>query len=639
MSNEFEKPNRLDKLEEKLYSKTQDVNQKNRRNLKPIEYAVPSDWQSEHSGTKDSDLFEDNTPKINWFFRFFIVAFLFFLGALGFAGYKLYFDSGIKADNIDILVTSPLSVGAGEVFDFESLIQNKNQLPIKYVDIEVLFPDGTRSVENISEDYKTSKETIESIDVGQIIKRNYSALLFGEETEKKEITITLSYQVDGVTSLLKKEKKFEVSLESTPIRLTITNVSEITSGQEVSFNVELVSNSTQTLKNVMVQAVYPFGFSLKNSSIAPEVDKKTWIIQSIQPKESINLKVNGVIEGQNKDEKFFKFSVGLADEKKIQPQIVFSTKGVSIALARPFLELDLAIDQDNSDVISVDAERSKSGTISFKNNTEFPIRNATISLNMNGLVLHKELVQINGGFYQSLNNTVVWDYTTSDNLILIPVGSSGSVSFNFGGLGISSGKFILNPELDFKINVKGNRNVEGNVSETIENSIVKKIRFNTQVEMNTYSQFYSPVFANFGPLPPKVEQKTSYTGFVELKNTSNSVSNAIVTMRVPNYVKYEGAFSPNTEEVSYDPVTRIITWNVKNIYQKTGYQDSQSKTLAVQVSIIPSISQDGSTPVLLENIKFNGIDDFTKKDIEIESSPISTAINDAKDYYSSQVSR
>ncbi len=604
-----------------------------------MEYSIPSDWQSGHSDSQDSTMFEDNTPKTNWFFRFFILAFIFFLVALGYAGYKFYFGSGIKADDVDILVTSPLSVGAGELFNFETVIQNKNQLPMKFVDLEIIFPDGTRSTEDISADYKKVEETIENISVGEILKRNYGALLFGEETEKKEITISLIYQVEGISSLLKKEKKFEVVLESTPVRLTITNVKEITSGQELSFNIEVVSNSTQTLKNIMIQAVYPFGFSLTKSTLASEEDKKTWIIPTLEPKEVVTFKIDGFIEGQNKDDKFFKFVAGLADEKKLEPQVVFTAKDVSVALARPFLELDLSIDQNNSDIIAVDPERSKSANISFKNNTDIALRNASISLKMEGPILNKDFVQASEGFFQSLDNTIVWDYTTNENLVSIPIGSSGSVVFNFGGLGLSSEKFILNPELNFNVNVKGNRNPDSGVSESIENSLVKKIRFNTQVNINTSSQYYSSVFANSGPIPPMVEQQTTYTGLITLKNTSNIVSDGIMTMRVPNYVKYEGLFSPDTEDVSFDPVSRVITWNLKNIDQKTGYQGLSARSIALQLSITPSLSQSGSSPVLLENIKFSGKDLFTNKIIEINPALISTAIDDAKDYYSSQVSK
>ncbi len=638
MNNNFEKPDRLDEVEKKLNSPNQVIGIRTRKPLREETYETPRDWQSPHANTQESPLALDG-KKTNWFFRFFIIAFIFFLGALGYLGYKFYFDGGIDVKNVDILINAPLTIGAGEVLDFEVVMQNKNQVGMRYIDVEVDFPDGTRSVQDIGSNYEIDNQAVDMLEVGGIVKKNYSALLFGEEGDKKEITILLTYQIDGSTTLFKKEKKFDVVLKSTPVRLTITNVREITSGQELSFNVELVSNSTQTLKNVLVEAKYPFGFTFKSSSFAPQAGKDTWIIPTLAPKEVATFTIKGTLEGQNNDEKFFNFSTGLATDDSNTPQIVFSTKGTTVTLARPFLELDLAIDKDNSDIIVLNPERSGNATVSFKNNTNFQLRNTSISLTIDGAALNEDSVQVSEGFYQSANNTVTWDNTTSSELVSIPVGSSGAVTFNFRGLGLLSSFFIQNPELTLTVQVKGNRNPENQVPEIIENTIVKKIRFNTQLALETSSQHYSSVFANSGPIPPKVEQKTTYTGLIKLQNTTSKISNGIVSMRIPNYAQYEGVFSPASEKVSYDSVTRILSWNVGDIGPKVGYLGTSPRTLAVQVSIIPSISQVNTTPELIENIRFTGTDSHTQEDIIRTAQSISTQISDSKEYYDSQVSR
>ncbi len=638
MNNNFEKPNRLEEVEKKLNSPTQIMGIKNRKPLHEEEYATPRDWQSAHVDVKESPLVLDY-KKPNWFLRFFILAFIFFIGALGFAGYKFFIDDGVDASKVDVLINAPLTIGAGEILDFEVVMQNKNQMGMRYIDVEVMFPDGTRSTQDIGINYPVAKESVDVIEVGGVVKKNYNALLFGEEGDKKEISVLLTYQVEGSTTLYKKEKKFDVILKSTPIRLTITNVKELTSGQELEFNIELVSNSTQVLKNVMVQAVYPFGFTYKSSSIAAEDDKKTWIIPTLAPKEIATFTVKGTLEGQNNDEKFFNFSTGLENDTTGVPEVIFSTKGTTVTLARPFLELDLAIDKDNSDTIIVEAERNQSGTVSFKNNTNFPLRNVSIVLTINGAALSEDNVQVSEGFYQSLTNTITWDSSTSNKLALIPVGSSGTVGFAFSGLGLSAESFISNPELSINVQVKGNRNPENQVPQLIENSIVKKVRFNTQFAIDTRSEYYSSIFANTGPIPPKVEQKTTYTAIVQLLNTANPVTNGIVTMRIPNYVQYEKAFTPSTENVSFDPVTRLLSWNVGTVAPKTGYVSNTPRTLAFQVSIVPSISQAGTSADLVDNIEFNGTDSYTQSEVSYMAKAITTDIFDAKGFYDSSVSR
>jgi hypothetical protein len=636
--NNYEKPNRIDDLEKKLYSPNQDFIRKERRSLNIKEYDVAQNWETPNLDVQQTNLV-DEEKKPNWFFRFFIIALIFFIGTGAYLSVKWFLNSGPQVSEVDILINAPLSIAGGEQFDFEVTMQNKNQVAMRYVNVEIQFPDGTRSSTDISQEYKKNLEQIEVLEVGEIVKKNYNALLFGEENEKKEITVFLTYQADETTQFFKKEKKFDVVITSTPIRLSISNVKEITSEQELEFTIEIVSNSTQTLKNVLIQAQFPFGFNYTSATLAPREDKRTWIIPTLAPKESLTFKVKGDITGQNRDDKFFNFLVGLESEETGGAQVVFTRKDTIVKLTRPFLELDFAIEKNNSDIIILNPGKNSQASISLRNNTESQLRNASVQLKFGGTGLVEQSVTVTEGFYQSLTDLITWDETTANALKSLTVGSFKTLNFNFSGLDIDSGQIIVNPETTITVSVEANRNPESEVSEIIENSIVKKIRFNTEVKIDSKSTYYSSVFTNSGPIPPKAEQSTKYTASVILKNTSNALSNSVVTMRIPNYVKYEGLFSPNTENVSYDSVTRTVRWDVGTVPAKTGYAGNQSRELALQVSIIPSISQVGSSPVLIENILLNGTDSFTGTEFNVPASSITTAIADAKDYYSSQVSR
>jgi hypothetical protein len=275
------------------------------------------------------------------------------------------------------------------------------------------------------------------------------------------------------------------------------------------------------------------------------------------------------------------------------------------------------------------------GTINFKNNSSSSIRNAEIILSMSGTGLQKESVNTDNGFYNSANNTITWDTTTIPELANFPVGGLKTLTFNFNTLTSASKFFVTNPEIKFSITVKGNRNTDGNVIDALEDTIVRTVKFNSEVIVNSASEYYSTVFKNTGPIPPKVESKTSFTGVIEIANTSNKLQNGVIKMSVPNYVQYNNVFSPATEKVTYDPVSRTITWNIGDIPANTGYQGNPAKRLYVQTSIVPSISQLGQDPELLNNITFEADDSFTGKKIQNNILKISTTIRDALDSFSS----
>jgi hypothetical protein len=91
--NNFEKPNRIDDLEKKLYSANQSFVQKERKHLNSKEYAVAQDWEAPTLDVQDTDLIEkEKNP--NWFFRFFLVALVFFIGTGIYLAINWFLNSG-----------------------------------------------------------------------------------------------------------------------------------------------------------------------------------------------------------------------------------------------------------------------------------------------------------------------------------------------------------------------------------------------------------------------------------------------------------------------------------------------------------------------------------------------------------------
>jgi hypothetical protein len=629
MSYDPNKPKSLDELEQKLYSPNQNITTQERKPMREKQYDIPSDWEHPVEPVDRNSFFQqDKGP--NWFFRFFIVAFLFFLGAAIYAGYTYFFGGQTAIKNLDIAVTAPLSIPSGEPFEFEVLLTNRDNLPLTNGELTLQFPDGTRVSSDINQLQEKDTRIIERIDSGSTSKQNYSVLLFGEENENKNIQIFFTYSREDSSTPFGNEKNFEVILRSTPIRMVVNNVSETTSGQDVTFAIELSSNSTQSLKNIILEASFPFGFNLKSSSLPVREDKKSWVISELNPRQSTSFTITGSLDGLQGDEKFFRFVSGLETSNTEQPLAIFNARNTIISIKRPFLEIALDVNKNTDQIIDVIPSGINNATITFKNNATSPIRNTQIILGISGSGLLKESISVNEGFYQSNNNTIIWDYTNLKDLVNFPVGAVKRVNFTFSTLGIKQDFFVKNPELQFTISVKGNRNTDGNIIDTLQDTITRIIKINSEVFVSSASEYYSTIFSNVGPIPPKAESRTTYTSIIEIANSSNDLENGIVKISVPNYVQYTNLFSPTSENVTYDPVARIISWNIGNIPAFVGFRGVAPKRLYVQTSITPSISQIGQSPELLNNILFEARDSFTGSDIKREIPSIRTNIRDSK---------
>lgn len=638
---EFKKVNKLDKVEQKLYSPGANLDGKPRSHFDQKVYNVNQNWEEEkeESSEEENPLKQENQKGMSIFSKILIVAFLFFAGAMAYAFYAFNFFGEQGASNVDISINSAISVAAGEVFSFDVLIENNNTVDIETIDLLMSYPDGTRDGKDITTDLTRTRDDVGGVSAGSFLKVNREVYLFGEEGDKKEIEAEIVYRIADSNAVFKKKKVFEVVLKSTPVRVNVLSVKEVTSAQGVEFDVEVISNANEPLNNVLVKAEYPFGFSFDSSTLDNQLDNNTWKIDELKPKETVKFKIKGNLQGQNNDQKFFRFNVGLQDSEKAEEiRVLFTSIGKTVVVTRPFLEIDVAVNNKNSSVINLNSGSSYEMKINYKNNTQFPIKDAEIEIKIDGEVLDEETVSVGRGFYRSLDNTIIFDKTTNPFFEELQVGESGGLSITFRSKSLIGEERFENPELSLSAVVKGSRYLDVDVPEEIQNEIFKKIRFNTVALIDTKSLYYDGPFENTGSIPPKVDNKTTYTISLALSNSSNRISNGSVEFKLPNYVKYEDVTWPAGQTVTYDPVKRTVTWQVGELAERTGF-GIPKREMAFQVSIIPSISQRGSNPALVSDIVFTGNDLFTGEQIRVQANDLTTAIADSQNFFDGQVSQ
>ena len=142
----------------------------------------------------------------------------------------------------------------------------------------------------------------------------------------------------------------------------------------------------------------------------------------------------------------------------------------------------------------------------------------------------------------------------------------------------------------------------------------------------TKALYYSGPFTNTGLIPPKVEKETTYTVVWSLSNTANNISKGVVTSSLPSWIRFVGTISPNTEDLTYNPSTQEITWNIGSIAKGTGITGA-GRSVSFQIAFIPSLSQVGTIPVIINDAILTGHDDFANVDIRVSKTPLRTQLD------------
>lgn len=629
--------NRIEELKKSLYSRTApDIRTRRKLRFSDDESEVMTSWQEPEEKKIEPVLtmkYGKNT--MSFFTKLLIASVLFCIVAVGIGAYLFFNGSNlISANNITININGPVSIPGGEPVSFDVTVKNNNNIDLKSVDMAVEFPAGATDPLNPSRELKTTRQLLGDMSASGSIKKTISAVIFGEENLQKQINVTVTYSVKGSTALFKKSQSYEILINSSPITVTASSFNQITSGQEFSMKVDLRSNSQQTLKNVLLKANYPFGYTFSSSNIKPLADNSTWRIGDIPAGGNRTVTIIGKLDGQDTDTKTFHFTVGaqsLSDSKLIGTQFMAIQRDISIQ--KPFISLGIAIDGDDDSTDHVGQfNKPENVQITWFNNLPTAVSNMTITAKLSGSAYDKVSVQPNLGYYRSITDDVVWNQQTNPEFANVAAGQTGTLTFAVVPKDKGSGGSpVVNPTVHFNISVSANRTQETNVSGSLTSAVSRTTRISSNIALAGRVVRAQGPFINTGAIPPKIEKPTTYTIIWTVDNTSSTVGNAQVTATIPPYVKWLGIVSPASESVTYEPNSGTITWNIGNISTYT-IDSSRRREAAFQISFLPSVSQLDQSPTLINEASLTAIDSFTNASLSSSQDYLTTRFSTDASY-------
>jgi hypothetical protein len=531
--------------------------------------------------------------------------------------YVFFFGNGfISSGNVDIKIVGPSTVSSGELVDMTISVLNQNRSEIESALLTVEYPEGVRD-KKTEDTLKTQREDLGNVKKGGLISKGFSFFMLGNKDAIKTISLKVEYKIKGSNAVFVKEKKYDISIGSSPVILTVSSPKEINSGQVIPFNISLSSNSTNILKDVYIVAEYPYGFDVTDSSIKPKVDKNQWFLGDLKNGDKKTLNLYGKLIAQNNEERTFKFTIGTKSGGDLgDVDTVFTSVSPTVLVKRAFIDLDLKLDNQEDD-IAVSNGSSMSNSLSFRNTLVDKLSNVSVNVFILSPYISKSTITSDGkGFYNSSENRIFWNKNLDSGFAEMDPSDEKSISFSMSLFQISP--TVKNPSFDVNVSVLGTRSLAGGDTEVVKSEVSKTVKVKTNSKL-----IPKVLYAGVGSYPPKAEGSTIYTIEWTITNTHNDVSGTRVVTTLPTYVQWTGNVEPSNENIIYDPDTRTLAWNPGNIIAGAGFSYSPRK-VSFQVKFLPSISQIGTVPTLTGMINVSGTDTFTNKPISYQVEPVHT---------------
>jgi len=626
-----DKLNRLEELKTKLFNKNYQTKFEHRDSFPHFQKKEVMDfWQKKED--INSNLREKFFMKTSLFKKFFIFSIVFFILAVGYASYMFFSKSNaVSNDNIDIAVLSNAFTAGGEEYPLLLGITNRNNSPLELVDLVIEYPKSSQA--SLSQDNEHLRLSLGTIPAGGIKNENIKFVLFGEQGSTRQIKISLEYRVEGSNAIFVKEKLYDVSISSTPINLSINAPTATNSNQDITLNVKASLNATKSVSRMLLKVDYPIGFQFISANPAPSLGNNIWNLGDLAPGAERNIAILGkmldVFDGEEKVFRVWSGSQSSADKSLID--VVFNSLEHTILIQKSSIEARLLINGVYQREYAIDTKTPIQGQIQWTNNLETKINNLKIIAKISGNAVNRKTIVAREGFYNSSQDLIIWDRNSQSKFIEINPGDSGSVSFSVSPLSLFStaGGIISSPTINIDVSVTGQQAQSGGIAQELSNSESKIVRVISDVGLSAKALYYSGAFTNSGPIPPKVEQKTTYTIIWSLSNTANNISKAQVHATLPPWIRFVGTFAPATEDLSYDSLSKEVVWNIGGISKGTSITGA-GREISFQVELTPSLSQVGAVPIIINNTVLTGHDDFANVDVRVNKNSLDTRLlNDA----------
>jgi len=556
------------------------------------------------------------------------------LAVVGFFAWRSRYT--FDSSQVYLSITGAERLTSGEKTTYVVHYKNPTKIALQQVKLVFIYPEGAVPVngENVS---RSAGRVISEINLPDIApgkegQREFVATVVGLKDEQRKAMAELSYRPVNVSSVYKNSAEFSGVIYYVPLILGFDLPTRSVSGQKLTVALKYHNISDVSFSNLSLTIQYPPGFSFESAAPLPTQDANVWNIKEIGPREEKTIVVSGRLTGAKNEVKTFSAKI----EQKIEEGTkIISQESNSTLVGLPPLSVTTEINGSRDYLASVGEQLNY--TLSFQNTVDVPIDSVFITLKFNTKVLDFSTLRIDKsqGYFNSVDNSIVWNESSFPALKLLQPGEQREVSFS---IKVKNQPPVLNyNDQNFLINTVAKINSPNTPlslrGTPLEGTDDLSVKLNSKLYISAKGYFNPPdkIITNSGPLPPIVGQQTTYVIYWQVANLSNDVDEVVVQSYLPPYVHWLGNFSPKDANVKYDQATGKLTWSLGKLAANTGIASpasSPAKRLIFQIGLIPAYNQVGRSVDLLKQTTISGKDLFTQALLQNSAASIQSNLPD-----------
>ncbi len=533
------------------------------------------------------------------------------------------------AQRVALTIDGPTTVASGARVAYTIKIVNGNS--VRLDDVQFVIDHTTAFKIDRNSDFRYDGPNESSLSIGTL-----------KPKEKREIIVNgrfegivpgamyIKPQLSFVPSTTKKRvvrtERLGLMYDRNALQLAINAQKAVPSGTVIEYVVHYQNDSDKAYDNVALTAQFPQGFILHSAEPMADEKDAIWTIGTIAPHTEGDVVIRGTLSGLLDDVKKAVFSLEMRNNAE---RVILAREEWTTQIAPAALVIEQYVNDQKVYVAHVGEVLRYS--LKYKNTSDLGMRDVVVRLHFDDEILDYKHLELSssGGSLDATTRSVVWRASDVPALALLSPGQEGRITLTIPvrknitvrddhdrNITISTTAEIDSPDVPTPIGE--NKTISSN---TTLIKLVSPVRFTVE---GFYDDF---TLKNSGPIPPLINEKTTFTIRWTLSNATNILANAKVEAFLPTSASWEGLTFPETENIQFNPRTHKIVWNIGEVKNGIGVF-RKKREVRFQVGITPTINQVGKPAELLKKSIFTAQDTFTNTPIQVVAQKKTTALSE-----------
>lgn len=508
--------------------------------------------------------------RTSWLTRFLIrfIIIAVFLSAIAWAGFLLFDPWGTKNEQtLTVEITGPEQIVSGEEVEFIVSYKNTGSTPLAALELQLNLPDAFR-LTSTRPGPTTGDDTwtIGSLRPGSDGSIDLQGIVISNVPASFNIQAVITYRPANFNSDFQDIESMEFTVQETVLEGKVTAPEKGAPGDTLEYVYEIQNTGDVSLSDLYVVAQNPNSFLIEETT--PEfyqLEEAIWKIDLINPNETIELKLKGNYAAEAQDIQELTYVSYFMSEAEIPLEQTVTKAQTNVLGSKLVSQLIVNGSPKNQAVNLGDNLRI---SLNYTNNGEEDLGEVSYLLSVSGnqedLPVDWENADLSDGELDQTNNTISWSYEQLPELLLLPPEYEGVIDITLPL--VEAYEENLADELELNLTSTIQSIGELSSERTLSSSPIS-LAVNSDFAFAATARYFDQdgVALGTGPLPPEVDETTTYRIEWVVNNSLHRLNELALTTSLPLDSSWAGRTDSDIGQLSFDPESRTVTWYIDSL--------------------------------------------------------------------------